>query len=54
MIHPTNKLERVKLSEKKANKKDLPASKIGRRKRLEVREKEAENELALAINNFKG
>lgn len=54
MIHPVNKAERIKLSEKKEHKTKNPTSKVGRRKRLEVREKEAENELALAINDFKG
>ena len=54
MIHPVNKAERIKLSEKKDKTTKIPADKAGRRKRLEVREKEAEDELSLAIANYKG
>lgn len=50
--HPQNREERLQLREKKDKIKAIGAiSKVRRRAKESVREKEAENEVSLAINN---
>lgn len=49
--HPKTREERIKLREKKRKKKEDGATGEVRRRKNEVREKEAEDEITIAINN---
>lgn len=50
--HPQDRRERIKLREKKRNKKEDGATgEVRRRAKNSLREKEAEDEITIAINN---
>ena len=49
--HPTTRAERIKLSEVKDNKTKDGASKVRRRQKNAIKEKEAIDEITSVINN---